>query len=76
MDQSATWLRGKLGRPTRDAPFEGEPLGPLLSDFRKEYFGPGRRIINPLNRGWLSDPLPPLSRIVRVFTEAVLRRAS
>jgi len=78
LDQSLAWLRRRLGggsRQTSDDPFEEEPLGPLVRDLRNEYFGPGRRITSPLNRGYLSDPLPPLVRFVRVFVEALQRRA-
>lgn len=81
VDQSARWLRSRL-RPGRrragddDIPFEEESLGPLLRDFRSEYFGARRRITSPLNRGYLSDPLPPLSRFLRVFVEAFQRRVS
>jgi predicted ATP-grasp superfamily ATP-dependent carboligase len=77
VDQSLGRLRSK-GRGADDdtGPPKTEPLGPLLRSFREEYFGPGRRVTCPLNRGYLSDPLPPLARIVRVFVEALMRRAS
>ena len=79
LDQSLAWARRRLrGREPDSAgdPYEEEPLGPLVRDLRGEYFGPGRRITSPLNRGYLSDPLPPLVRIVRVFVEALQRRAA
>jgi biotin carboxylase len=79
LDQSVSRLRRRLrGRPPDAAgdPFEEEPLGPLVRHLRGEYFGRGRRITSPLNRGYLSDPLPPLVRILRVFVEALQRRAA
>jgi hypothetical protein len=77
LDQSIHRLRGQHARtPSEDHPYEAEPLGPLVSDLRTEYFGPRRRVTSPLNRGYLSDPLPPVTRIVRVFIEALRRRAA
>jgi hypothetical protein len=77
VDQSISRLRGaRAARAADDEPYEAEPLGPLVTNLRAEYFGHGRRITSPLNRGYLSDPLPPLIRIVRVFIEALQRRAS
>jgi hypothetical protein len=57
-------------------PFEKEHLGSLLRSFKAEYFDPRTRVTCPLNRGYLSDPLPPLARIVRVFNESLGRRRS
>jgi hypothetical protein len=57
-------------------PFEKEQLGPLLRSFKAEYVDPRKRVTCPLNRGYLSDPLPPLARIVRVFSESLGRRIS
>jgi biotin carboxylase len=77
VDQSWRWLRSAAtGRRGAAMPFAGEPLGALLRNLRREYFGPGTRVTSPLNRGYLTDPLPPLARIVRVFCEAIGRRAS
>lgn len=77
VDQSLGWLRSQVGAKSRDVlPFEQEPLGPLLRSFRAEYFGPVKRVTSPLNRGYLSDPLPPVARMIRVFINAIQRRAS
>jgi hypothetical protein len=75
LDQSISWLRSKFGRcADEDFPYEDESLGELLRSFRLEYFGKTRRITSPLNRGFLSDPMPPLCRICRVMIEAIRRR--
>ena len=75
VDQSLGWLRSKYGAHTvDDMPFEKEHLGPLLRSFKAEYFDPRKRVTCPLNRDYLSDPLPPLARIVRVFNESLGRR--
>jgi glutathione synthase/RimK-type ligase-like ATP-grasp enzyme len=77
VDQSIARLRGKRqDSESNGEPYEAESLGPLAADLRAEYFGPGRRVTSPLNRGYLKDPVPPLTRIVRVFVEALQRRAS
>jgi len=77
LDQSMAWLRSALRPdPDRRGAVEREHLGALLKDFRAEYFGDRPRITNPLNRGYLSDPLPPVARFLRVFLQAIGRRAS
>lgn len=77
LDQSLGWLRARLGRaPGRAQPFERESLGHLVRELWREYFGPGQRITNPLNRGYFSDPLPPFVRIARTFTQALGRRVA
>jgi biotin carboxylase len=80
VDQSSAWVRARLRRRAEatghvNDPFEREPLGPLLRNLREEYFGAGRRLTSPLNRGYLSDPLPPLVRGFRVAAEALQHRA-
>jgi glutathione synthase/RimK-type ligase-like ATP-grasp enzyme len=77
LDQSTGWLREKLtGQSAAKGALEKEAIGPLLKNLGSDYFSRRRRITAPLNRGYLSDPLPPLVRIVRVFTEAIQRRAA
>lgn len=77
VDQSLGWLRRKIGKPAEDdTPYEQEQMGPLLSQLRQEYFGAQPRVTSPLNRGYFNDPLPPLVRMIRVFMEALQRRAS
>lgn len=76
LDQSLAWVRRKLGGKAEEAsPLEKEPLGPLLKDYRAEYFSRRPRRTSPLNRGWLSDPLPPLVRFIKTLVEALLKRA-
>ncbi len=76
LDQSLAWVRGLLGgRPEKKSPLEKEPLGPLLKAYRSEYFSRRPRRTSPLNRGWLSDPLPPLVRFIKTTLEALLKRA-
>jgi hypothetical protein len=77
LDQSAAWLRSVFRRAgTTEDLAEKEHLGELLKDLREEYFGRTPRITNPLNRGYLSDPLPPVARIIRVIAQAIKRRAA
>jgi len=42
-----------------------DSVGKLIGSYRREYFSRRKRTTSPLNRGYLSDPLPPLSRIAR-----------
>jgi biotin carboxylase len=64
-------VRHRLLAPLRRrAPQEGEQLPrdgarALLGAYRRDYLGPQRRVTSPLNRGYLDDPLPPLSRAAR-----------
>ncbi|MGK2927038.1 MAG: ATP-grasp domain-containing protein [Lysobacterales bacterium] len=76
LDQSANWLRGRLrgGSSTAAGPYRPDAVPDMLRAFRAEYFGPRKRITNPLNRGLLSDPLPALVRTVRTLVKAVMRR--
>lgn len=81
LDHFVAWLRSVFRRngPESDTavpPLPTENLGALVRNLRDDYFGATPRITNPLNRGYLSDPLPPLVRIGRVFLEALGRRAS
>ncbi len=75
IDQSFAWIRARLTGTERElGPFGQESIRGLLKDYRSEYFSRRPRVTSPLNRGWLSDPLPPLVRIIRTLAEAVLRR--
>jgi hypothetical protein len=77
LDQSVSRLRSVFrGGRNDEHPLPKEDLGELLRHLGKDYFGARPRITNPLNRGYLKDPLPPLVRIARVVLEALSRRAS
>ncbi len=76
VDQSFARIRELLtgARKERGA-LEQESIGQLLADFKVEYFSRRDRITSPLNRGFLTDPLPPIVRIIKTVAEALLRRA-
>jgi predicted ATP-grasp superfamily ATP-dependent carboligase len=78
VDQSARWLRARIKRESgfRDDPLAEKPVLTVLRDMRDDYFGDRRRVTSPLGRGFRSDPLPPSMRIVRSFSEALLRRTA
>ena len=76
LDQSLAWIRQQLtGSEGERGVLEKESIGELLRNYRKEYFGARPRVTSPLNRGLLTDPLPPIVRIIKTCTEALLRRA-
>ncbi|MEJ8566437.1 ATP-grasp domain-containing protein [Elongatibacter sediminis] len=77
VDRAGVWLRRRLGRNGGNIPGQsGESVRDLMRTLKSEYFGPSARVTNPLNRGLLSDPLPPLVRIGRtVLFEWNRRRA-
>ena len=75
LDQGVARARRKLGN--RDAQVDAatrEDIPRLLRTYREEYLARRDRRLSPLNRGFFSDPLPPLVRIARVFVEALQRR--
>ncbi len=77
LDQGKTWLRTRFKRSAGVAkPFTEDSIPQLLRSFKAEYFGHTPRVTSPLNRGWFSDPVPPLVRICRVLLEAIGRRAA
>jgi len=43
----------------------------LIANYIKDYFSYHMRVTSPLNRGYLSDPLPPLSRLARQMVALV-----
>ena len=77
LDQGKTWLRTRF-RNAESVPttFEADSIPQLLRAFKAEYFSRRPRVTSPLNRGYFSDPLPPLVRILRTLLEAVGRRLS
>jgi glutathione synthase/RimK-type ligase-like ATP-grasp enzyme len=77
LDQGKTWLRTRFRKQESTVQaYEQDSIPKLLRSFRLEYFSRTPRITSPLNRGYFSDPLPPLVRIVRTLLEAIRRRAS
>jgi hypothetical protein len=77
LDQGKTWLRTRFKSAENPAiACEVDSIPQLLRDLKAEYFSRRPRVTSPLNRGYLSDPLPPLVRIIRTLLEAVRRRAS
>lgn len=64
----ASRIGGWMGRPR--APVEdagADSVGSLWRALKAETFGPEGRVTNPLNRGFLIDPFPPLVRIGRTI---------
>jgi len=77
LDQGKAWLRARFRSSEATlTPFTEDSIPYLLRAFRSEYFIRTRRVTSPLNRGWFSDPLPPLVRICRTVFEAVRRRTA
>jgi hypothetical protein len=75
LGQSIAWVRERLtGKARARGPLDKDTISQLLKDYRTEYLSRRPRVTNPLNRGWLSDPLPPLSRMIRVISGPLLRR--
>jgi len=66
-------LSGKVA--TSETPVPRDSVRRLLKAYRADYLGGKRIITSPLSRGYLSDPLPPLSRVARQLL-ALLRRES
>jgi len=74
-ERAKRWLRKLLGRAQAlPEPAATESVLGLLGSLKSEYFGPSKRRTNPLNRGFFSDPLPPLIRISRTVLFELLRR--
>ena len=65
-------LRGRAAGDG-DAALPRDSVRGLLAAYRADYLGGRKRITSPLNRGYFSDPLPPLSRLARQLI-ALLRR--
>jgi len=77
LDQGKTWVRARFNKQeSRQNAYEQDSIPQLLRAFRSEYFSRNRRVTSPLNRGFFSDPLPPLVRITRTLLEAIGRRTS
>ena len=77
IDQTMGFIRVKfmrVGKPID--PLVKDPIPQLLRDYKAEYFSKRDRALSPLNRGFFSDPFPPLVRIFRVMAEAIQRRAA
>jgi hypothetical protein len=75
MDQARRWWRARFSHASVvQNTVAGEPILPLLRTLKSEYFGTARRVTHPLNRGYLSDPLPPLIRIFRTILFEMIRR--
>jgi predicted ATP-grasp superfamily ATP-dependent carboligase len=73
--QSIGWIRRVLtGKVRSSGVLQPDSVSQLLKDYRSEYWSRTPRITNPLTRGWLSDPLPPLSRVIRVMSQGLFRR--
>ncbi len=77
VDQAMSFIRAKIMRVDEDIdPMVRESIPQLLRDYKAEYFSKRDRALSPLNRGFFSDPFPPLIRIFRVLAEAIQRRAA
>lgn len=75
-DQTLGYIRSKFSMAVEDDETLGkESISQLLIANKAEYFSKRDRILSPLNRGFFSDPFPPLVRIIRVFIQALQRRA-
>jgi predicted ATP-grasp superfamily ATP-dependent carboligase len=72
LDQGKTWLHTLFhGRKVSAKPYKVDSILQLLRDFQSEYFRRKQRVTSPLNRGYFSDPLPPLARIGRTLVEKI-----
>ena len=72
LDQALANIRAWFGASQHlSGSLEKDSIGGLIRSFRAEYFGPHERVTSALNRGWLSDPLPPLLRISKTLAQAV-----
>lgn len=77
LDQAMGYIRSRIkGCEQPYDPMTRENIPQLLRDYKAEYFGRRERKLSPLNRGFFSDPLPPLVRIFRVLAEAWQRRTA
>lgn len=77
LDQGKAWLLARFNKgESATKPYEADSIPQLLHAYRKEYFSRNPRVTSPLNRGFFSDPLPPVVRICRTLLEAIGRRAS
>jgi predicted ATP-grasp superfamily ATP-dependent carboligase len=77
LDQTSEFVRVTvLRRPRHRERPSMESIPQLLGDLRKEYFSKRDRVLSPLNRGFLSDPFPPMIRMFRVVAEAFQERWS
>ncbi|MGH6630008.1 MAG: hypothetical protein ACREB3_09785, partial [Burkholderiales bacterium] len=75
MNRARRWWRARSSHAgSTESTFVGEPIPQLLRALKSEYFGATRRVSNPLNRGYWSDPLPPLIRIGRTILFEMIRR--
>lgn len=75
LDQARDWLRARItGRRPGPQTIDTASIPDLVKDLKSEYFGKKRRVTNPLSRGYLSDPLPPLIRISRTVLFELIRR--
>lgn len=75
LDRVKYRLSTLFGRvPTTEASLDSAPIRKLLRALKSEYFGKARFVTNPLNRGYFSDPLPPLIRISRTVLFELIRR--
>jgi len=76
VDQTFGYIRSKFSSAVEEDERPGkESISQLLRANKAEYFSKRDRILSPLNRRFFSDPFPPLARIIRVFVEALQRRA-
>ncbi|UCG72456.1 MAG: ATP-grasp domain-containing protein [Chromatiales bacterium] len=76
VDQSFARIRALFRGAEQDSgALEKESIRELLRDYRAEYFTRRPRVTSPLNRDLLTDPLPPIVRIIKTVAEALIRRA-
>jgi len=84
IDQSVSWIRSRFRRKddSQDgddgavSSIERESIPELLRHFKADYFSRRDRIICPLTRGYLTDPLPGLARFVKSLAEMTRRRVA
>lgn len=70
--RSIAWIRKRLkGVESDNDRLEKEYFEQLLRDLRSEYFTRRKRITNPSNRGFLTDPGPPTVRSIKMFANAL-----
>jgi len=77
LDQGMAYFRAKIqGVNDEGGSAVKESIPQLLSQYKAEYFSRRARELGPLNKGFFSDPLPPLVRIARDFLRALQRLTS
>lgn len=75
MVQTIAFFRAKIrGTESTSSHFKKKYIRYLLRNYKSNYFGKTDIVTNPLNRGFFSDPFPPVVRIYRFVTAPIRKR--